>query len=69
MSIIDKINLILILMVIIYLVWMRFGYRIEVDLERDRYPLRATGIRLWLWNEKHTRADLVLRIPLRRKHG
>jgi hypothetical protein len=69
MSVYDKVNLVLVLLVIGYLLWCRYKWRVELDWETDYIgdgKFIKTGINLWWWDKYHSQGNLVLRVPFRR---
>jgi hypothetical protein len=67
MSEYDLVNLVLILMVIGYLLWNKYRWRIDIDweLEYESGEKKRVGISVWWWDKYHTVGDLVFRVPLR----
>jgi hypothetical protein len=68
MSIYDKVNLILVLLVIGYLLWCKYKWRLELDWEWDfrEDGFKKTGINIWWWDKYHSQGNLVLRVPFRK---
>ena len=69
MSIYDKINLGLILIVIGYLLWNKHRWRVDINWDWGfrGAEIRRVGIKVWWWDKYHSQGNLVFRVPLRKR--